>query len=137
MKKKHDAKFMKMCYNAIERYMWRTRQTAYSWGIKYMDKDFENSDGEHLYASATTDVRYLTVTFSIYPILEANFLKGILNQRELERILAHEVGHVIMAPSDRLIRSSFKNEDEAKDVNEQASDLIGRLLWNVDEWLKK
>ncbi|MEK9201619.1 MAG: hypothetical protein AAB944_01475 [Patescibacteria group bacterium] len=128
-------KLAMMIATDVERYLNVLGMNHYKATVFYVKKNTSEENhccGEgQVAASATTNMRYLTIRVNIYPYMVDEWKKKRLHDEDIHEIIAHEVSHVATQHLYRLATSVYKDDGEMRDSWESLTTIIGRLVHEV------
>ncbi len=134
MKKKEywkDQKFKKFIDYWLHAYERVLQVRDYRGTISYSHENEKSKEGFETHATACVDDRYLTVDYTIFPIVYDQWKAK--KYFKVKRTLAHEVAHIATHKLYRMATSIYKDEGETVDAWESLTQRVGRLMYDLFE----
>ena len=130
-----SVKLQKMISLDVDRYLNVLGMNHYKTKVLYMKNDIEMDEhtGGSVAATATVDLRYLTVSVRIFPFMVNCWMKKSMSDEDIHEIVAHEISHIATNHMYRMATATYKDEGEMKDAWESLTTIVGRLVHEVDK----
>lgn len=127
--------FKKIIEEALNRYRFLLGMLNYKGDIFYHAEDKEpNENGDKVAMEIHVDHRYLIANLNVFPWIVEDWKNKKMDDDDVERIVAHEVAHIATHTLHWLSICVFKDESETKDAWESLTTVMGRLLYNLDQY---